>query len=242
MNTDSDGRIVEFEEKPTHPKSTQASMGVYIFNADKLYKYLAADARKTDSAHDFGKNIIPDMLGDGCRMFAHLYKGYWRDVGTLNSYWEANMDAIEMQGPDSEKLILDDPGWRIYFRHDFVYPQYIGTNGNVRKSIIGDGCEIDGTVDHSVLFSKVIVEKGAVVKDSILLSGAIIRRGAVLDHAIISDNTEIGDEAHIGTSDQDYENGKTRLSDGKILTVAADNINISGGQNVKAGSVVMQDI
>ena len=155
MNTDKDGRILEFEEKPEHPKSTQASMGVYIFTADKLYEYLEADSRREDSAHDFGKNIIPDMLNDGCRMFAYLYKGYWRDVGTLNSYWEANMDAIEMlKVPDSEKLILDDAGWKIYFRHDFVYPQYIGEKGDVKKSIIGDGCEINGNVIHSVPFQQ----------------------------------------------------------------------------------------
>lgn len=242
MNTDKDGRIVEFEEKPAHPKSTQASMGVYIFTADKLYEYLEKDAADESSAHDFGKNIIPDMLNSGCRMFAYLYKGYWRDVGTLNSYWEANMDAIDMEGNDSQKLILDDPLWKIYFRHDIVYPQFVGEKGDIKRSIVGDACEINGKIRHSVLFNSVIVEEGAEIRDSLVLSNCVIRSGAVLDHAIISENTEIGAGARIGVDGQEAETGKAKLPDGKVLTVVADGLKIGGGVSVSAGSVVDEDL
>ena len=191
METDEDGRIIGFEEKPAQPKSTQASMGVYIFNRSLLTSYLTKDHADPASSHDFGKDIIPRMLGEGRRMFSYLFRGYWRDVGTLQSYWEANMDAIETRQGDPSFLNLNDPGWRIYYRHRHTHPQYAGPHAVIRNSIVGDGSEIDGSVSHSVIFSDVHIDKGAVVKDSLVLSGAHIERGAEVVNAIIDGETRV---------------------------------------------------
>ena len=187
MSTDDKGRITEFAEKPEHPKSTQASMGVYIFSTDALVKYLEEDEADPDSENDFGKNVIPAMLKDGRRLFAHLFKGYWRDVGTLSSYWAANMDALG----EFPELVLNDPGWRIYYRHSFNYPQYLGESAEVTHSITGAGNGVYGKVEDSVLFNNTIIEEGAVIKDSIVLSDCIIRKGARVEYAILDNDAEI---------------------------------------------------
>ena len=187
MSTDAEGRITEFAEKPERPKSTQASMGVYIFSTDALIKYLEEDEADPDSENDFGKNVIPAMLGDGCRLFAYLYKGYWRDVGTLSSYWEANMDALG----EFPELALNDPGWRIYYRHSFNFPEYVGPNAEITHSISGAGNGVYGKVRDSVLFNNATIEEGAEIKDSIVLSDCIIRKGAKVEYAILDSGAEI---------------------------------------------------
>ena len=189
MTTDEKGRITEFAEKPENPKSTQASMGVYIFSTDALIKYLEEDEANPESENDFGKNVIPAMLADGQKMYAYLYKGYWRDVGTLSSYWAANMDAIG----DKPELILNDPGWRIYYRHSFNYPQYIGEDARVTNSISGAGNEIDGKINNSVIFNNVIVEKDADIEGSIIMSECHIGKGAKIDYAIVDHGAVIKD-------------------------------------------------
>ena len=187
MSTDKAGRITEFAEKPAEPKSTQASMGVYIFNTDTLIKYLVADEADPNSSNDFGKNVIPAMLNSGERLFSYLYKGYWRDVGTLGSYWEANMDAIG----EVPNLNLNDPNWKIFYRHSYNPPQYLGVDADVTSSICGDGNRIDGKVKGSVLFNNVTIEKGARVTDSIIMSDCVIRKGASVEYAIIDTGAEI---------------------------------------------------
>jgi len=227
MNTDGKGRIIEFEEKPKYPKSTQASMGVYIFSTDKLIKYLIEDENDKSSSNDFGKNIIPKMLDDGQRMFAHLFKGYWRDVGTLDSFWSANMDAIGMPEDEPEKLILNDPGWRIYYRHDSNQPQYIGEKGEPKDSIIGGACDINGKIEHSVLFNNVTVEEGAFVKDSIIMDNVKIGAGAYVEYAIIDSDVTIGNDANVGGP---KENGK--------LSVIAKGIKVRKKGRVKQGDIL----
>ena len=231
INTDDKGRIYEFEEKPAHPKSTQASMGVYIFSTDKLIQYLEADEADPRSSNDFGKDIIPKMLADECRLFAYLYKGYWRDVGTLQSYWAANMDAIGMDPSIPERLVLNDRGWRIYYRHKYSHPQYNGRKADVRRSIVGDGCDLDGRVEHSVLFSDVTIGEGAAVKDSIIMEGAVVEPGARVEYAIVDRGAFIGAGARVGGP----------VEDGK-LTVLADHVRIGEGAVVAAGMEVTEDI
>ncbi|MGI6721597.1 MAG: glucose-1-phosphate adenylyltransferase [Anaerovoracaceae bacterium] len=222
MDTDSDGRIIEFEEKPEHPKSTQASMGVYIFNTDKLLKYLEEDEADPDSDNDFGKNIIPAMLKNNERMFAYLYRGYWRDVGTLDSYWAANMDTIG----DNSELWLNDPGWRIYYVHSFDHPQYLGLHAKVTDSNTGNGNEIDGTIEHSVIFDNIVIEEGALVKDSVIMSNAVIRKGAHVEYAIVARGAEIGENARVGGD-----------KDSSELTVIANSVKIGPRVTVRGGSV-----
>lgn len=228
MNTDETGRIIEFEEKPAHPKSTLASMGVYIFSTDKLIKYLEEDEADPNSSNDFGKDVIPKMLADGQRMYSYLYKGYWRDVGTLDSYWSANMDAIDMQAEDGENLVLNDPGWRIYYRHTYNPPQYVGDHAELTNSLIGDGCRLDGKLEHSVVFSNVKVEEGAEIHDCVIMDNVTIHSGAHVEYAIIDSGAEIGAGAVIGKA---KEKGKltvigketvipadSRIADGEVVT------------------------
>jgi glucose-1-phosphate adenylyltransferase len=159
MNADDEGIITEFEEKPAKPKSNLASMGVYIFKYDVLKKYLTDDERDPSSANDFGKNIIPKMLENGEKMLAYRFEGYWKDVGTIQSLWEANMDLID----DPPKFDLNDRDWIIYSRNYALMPHYIGANAKIRKSTIAEGCEVEGTVDHSVIFSGVKIGKRTVL-------------------------------------------------------------------------------
>lgn len=245
MNTDpKTDRILEFEEKPEHPKNNLASMGVYIFSADKLIYYLTKDKADPDSFHDFGKNIIPEMLKENQRMFAFQFHGYWRDVGTLSSYWASNMDVIRMDDDDGAKLELNDPSWRIYYRHRFTHPQYIGDEGSLTDSVVGDGCEINGFVTHSVLFSDIVIEEGAVVRDSVILSSARIHKGAVLDHVILDEGAEVMENTVLGAPDGLFVEGAKPAgeADGVPLTVAADHVKIGPDIRVRGGSVLTEDL
>ena len=218
MNTNEDNSISEFEEKPAHPKSNKASMGVYIFTWEKLRQYLVEDAEDPNSANDFGKNIIPKMLGDEQRMFAYDFKGYWKDVGTIESLWEANMDLLTLPMP----IDLYDTKWRIYGRNPGLAPHFIAEGASVRNSLITEGCEVFGNVDHSVIFSGVTIREGATVKDSVVMPGAVIERGAQVQRAIISEDAVIGAGATVGEATGN-------------IAVVGTGVRLSAGGVVKAG-------
>ena len=196
MNTDESGRIVEFEEKPEHPKSNLASMGIYIFTWKLLRKMLMADIKNPDSNHDFGKDIIPTMLNDGKTLYAYKFKGYWKDVGTIDSLWEANMDLLSSKN----ELDLGDPSWKIYTEDVTALPQYISTEADVKDAYITQGCVVQGEVKHSVLFTGVKVGVGAKVIDSVLMPGAIVEDGAVVQRALVAGGIRIGKGAVVGDS------------------------------------------
>ena len=196
MNTDESGRIVEFEEKPEHPKSNLASMGIYIFTWKLLRKMLMADIKNPDSNHDFGKDIIPTMLNDGKTLYAYKFKGYWKDVGTIDSLWEANMDLLSSKN----ELDLGDPSWKIYTEDVTALPQYISAEADVKNAYITQGCAIQGEVKHSVLFTGVKVGVGAKVIDSVLMPGAIVEDGAVVQRALVAGGIRIGKGAVVGDS------------------------------------------
>ena len=196
MNTDESGRIVEFEEKPEHPKSNLASMGIYIFTWKLLRKMLMADIKNPDSNHDFGKDIIPTMLNDGKTLYAYKFKGYWKDVGTIDSLWEANMDLLSSKN----ELDLGDPSWKIYTEDVTALPQYISTEADVKDAYITQGCVVQGEVKHSVLFTGVKVGAGAKVIDSVLMPGAVVEEGAVVQRALVAGGIRIGKGAVVGDS------------------------------------------
>ena len=200
MNVGDNGYVNEFEEKPKHPKSNLASMGVYIFNWPKLRQYLIEDDADPNSSKDFGKNIIPKMLAAGEKLWPYRFQGYWRDVGTITSLWDANMDML------STTLInLYDPDWPIASRSPICPPHYTGPDAEIVHSIVTEGCEIDGHVENSVLSPNVIVEKGARVLYSVLMPGAVVKEGATVKYAIIGENTVIGNEAVVGSAPYEGE-------------------------------------
>ena len=201
MNAQEDGKIYEFEEKPAHPKSNLASMGIYIFTWKKLREYLEQDAKTPGSANDFGKNIIPSMLAANEQMYAYAFDGYWKDVGTIDSLWEANMDLLDPKVP----LSLYDPDWKIYARNPALPPHYIAPGAHVQNSMVTEGCVIEGTVDFSVIFAGVTIEEGAVVRDSIIMPGSVIQKGAVVDYAIVAEQTIIGENAVVGARPEGME-------------------------------------
>ena len=199
MNTDGNGRIVEFEEKPEHPKSNLASMGIYIFNWKLLRKILLADMKNPDSLHDFGKDVIPCLLNDNKTLAAYKFKGYWKDVGTIDSLWEANMDLIDSRN----ELNLNDPTWKIYTEDTPALPQYIGPNAKIDKAFITQGCVVEGEVKHSVLFTGCKVGEGAKIIDSVLMPGVEVAAGAVVQRALVADNVKIGQDAVVGSADSE---------------------------------------
>ena len=199
MNTDGAGRIVEFEEKPEHPKSNLASMGIYIFNWKLLRKMLLADIKDPDSHHDFGKDIIPQLLNDNKTLAAYKFKGYWKDVGTIDSLWEANMDLLDSRNV----LIIDEASSRIYTEDTPTLPQYIGPNAKIDKAFITQGCVVEGEVKHSVLFTGCKVGEGAKIIDSVLMPGVEVAAGAVVQRALVADNIKIGPEAVVGSADSE---------------------------------------
>ena len=199
MNTDGAGRIVEFEEKPEHPKSNLASMGIYIFNWKLLRKMLLADMKDPDSHHDFGKDIIPQLLNDNKTLAAYKFKGYWKDVGTIDSLWEANMDLIDARN----ELNLNDSSWKIYTEDTPTLPQYIGPNAKIDKAFITQGCVVEGEVKHSVLFTGCKVGEGAKIIDSVLMPGVEVAAGAVVQRALVADNIKIGQDAVVGSADSE---------------------------------------
>ena len=199
MNTDGAGRIVEFEEKPEHPKSNLASMGIYIFNWKLLRKMLLADMKDPDSHHDFGKDIIPQLLNDNKTLAAYKFKGYWKDVGTIDSLWEANMDLLDSRN----ELNLNDASWKIYTEDTPTLPQYIGPNAKIDKAFITQGCVVEGEVKHSVLFTGCKVGEGTKIIDSVLMPGVEVAAGAVVQRALVADNIKIGPEAVVGSADSE---------------------------------------
>ena len=222
LNTNPDGSIYQFEEKPKQPKSTLASMGIYIFTAEKLFKYLEADDANPNSSKDFGKDVLPAMLNAGEKMYSYLFEGYWKDVGTIASLWEANMDLL------GEDPIFDvsDKDWKIHSRNPLAPPEHIGLNGSLKNSMVALGCEIDGDVENSILGSNVIVEKGAVIKDAVVLANSVIKSGAKVNYAIIDENVTVGKNAQIGVP-------KSETAEivvlGRDITVA-DGVCVSNGQ------------
>jgi glucose-1-phosphate adenylyltransferase len=199
INVDSDNFIVEFDEKPENPKNNMASMGIYIFNWKILRKYLIKDASNKDSDHDFGKNILPRMLAEGNKMYAWIFKGYWKDVGTVRSYWEANMDLLD----SNNTLDLYDKNWRIYTKTRNLPPQYLARGSRVVNSLVNEGCYIVGDIERSVIFSDVVVEEGAEVRDSIILSDCTIKKGAKVYRAVLLEGTVVEENQVIGKEDTD---------------------------------------
>jgi len=228
LNTNPDGSIYEFEEKPKQPKSTLASMGVYIFTAEKMYKYLEEDDDDPESSKDFGKNILPKMLNAGEKMFAYRFEGYWKDVGTISSLWEANMDLLG----EEPAFDVADPAWKIHSRNPLAPPEYIGEGAAVQNSMVALGCEIYGEVENSVLSSNVVVEKGAVVKDSVIMSGTTVRAGAKIDYSIIDEDVVVGEDAVIGAD----------KSEAKGIAVLGRNIEVGKGAVVSAGAIIDKNI
>lgn len=187
MNTRHNGEIYEFEEKPENPKNNLASMGIYIFKWSELKKYLIEDEKDPDSSSDFGKNIIPNMLNDGKKMQSYRFEGYWKDVGTIDSLWQANMDLLL----DSPELDLHTSGWKIYSESTNYPPHYVGENANITRALLNEGSEVDGDIENSVLFQGVKVEGGASVKDSLIFPNVVIGSNVKIDKAIIGENTKI---------------------------------------------------
>jgi len=200
MNANEDGVIYEFEEKPEKPKSNLASMGIYIFDWKQLRKLLVADMKNPDSNHDFGKDIIPTLLNDGKRLLAYKFKGYWKDVGTIDSLWEANMDLLDKKN----ELDLSDPTWKIYTEDVTTLPHYVGAEADIKRAFITQGCVIEGEVKNSVLFTGAKVGAGAKIIDSVLMPGVSVEEGAVVTRALVADGVKIGKEAVVGSADSEH--------------------------------------
>lgn len=201
INTNEDYSIVEFEEKPEHPKSTLASMGIYIFTYEKLKQYLEEENSHTErKEHDFGKHILPSMLENGCKMFAYPFEGYWKDVGTVESLWQSNMDLL-----DEDKLDLLNPNttWKIYTEDSFSPPQYISSEAKVSNSLINQGCYIEGEVRHSVIFNDVKIGKKAKIIDSVVLPGSVIKDGAIIKKCIVNNNVVIEANKKVNPDEKD---------------------------------------
>lgn len=229
MNTNEDNTIYEFEEKPAHPKSTKASMGIYIFKKEKLFSYLKADAQDPSSSNDFGKNIIPTMLAKGEKMVAYPFSGYWKDVGTIASLWEANQDLIG----ENPNFDIYDPYWKIHSRNIGATPQYVAKGAVVTNSLIGGGANIYGTVINSVISSGVTVAKGAVVKDSVIFANAQIGEKAVVEYSIIDENVKIGKKAVIGEA-KEANKGIAVVGRGSVIL---DKETVPAGANIDQGGV-----
>lgn len=227
LSTDEHLKITDFTEKPKQPKSNLASMGIYVFNTKKLFRYLEEDAANPDSSKDFGKDVIPRMLKEGERMFAHPFRGYWKDVGTIQSLWEANMDLLG----DEPAFDLFDKKKKIYSRHPTVTPHYLAPGSVVKNSLIAGGCEIYGTVENSVISSGVVVEAGAVVRDSVVMENTVIKEHSVLEYSIIDENVRIYEDVKIG---------KPRIDGGEIAVVGRDVV-VPRGSVVPSGAMLEEE-
>ncbi|MGN0823385.1 MAG: sugar phosphate nucleotidyltransferase, partial [Candidatus Gallimonas sp.] len=227
LNVNSDGSIYEFEEKPKQPKSNLASMGIYIFTASKLFRYLEEDDANPESSKDFGKDVLPAMLNAGERMFSYRFKGYWKDVGTISSLWESNMDLLG----DEPAFDVGDPAWKIHSRNPLAPPEYIGETAKIDNSMIALGCEIEGTVEHSLLASNVVVEEGALVKDSVIMAGSVIKKGAKVVYSILDENVVVEENATVGE-----ESGKS-----SGIAVLGRAITIGEGVTVEGGKILDKD-
>lgn len=235
LNTRPDGTIYEFEEKPKQPKSTLASMGIYVFTASKLFKYLELDDKDPDSEKDFGKNVLPAMLNAGEKMFSYQFEGYWKDVGTIGSLWEANMDLLG----EHPAFDVSDSQWKIHSRNPLAPPEYLGSDAKVSDSMIALGCEIHGAVEHSVLASNVVVEEGAVVKDAVIMANTVIKAGAKVTYSIIDEDVVVGKNAEVGA---DKELGLGLDEKGKGISVIGRGVSVADGKQVPAGVIVDADV
>ncbi len=228
LNVNKDGSIYQFEEKPKAPKSNLASMGIYIFSADKLYKYLEEDDKKEGSSKDFGKDVLPAMLDAGEKMFSYRFEGYWKDVGTISALWESNMDLL---GVDPQ-FDVGDTSWKIHSRNPLAPPEYISDSAEVDNSMVALGCEIFGTVRNSVLSSNVTVEEGAVVEDSVIMSDTVIKRNATVCYSIVDENVTVQQGAAVGE----------HRSDAKGITVLGRNITVAANAKVESGKIVDKNV
>ncbi len=233
MFTDDDGRITAFEEKPKNPKSNKASMGVYMFTWEKLRQYLIDDENDPNSSNDFGKNVIPAMHEAGERLFAYGFEGYWKDVGTIDSLWEANLDLLNPKA----NIDLSDSAWKIYGRGAVTAPQYVSDKAVIENSIAAEGCEIEGKIDYSVLFSNVIVEEGAFVDYSIVMPGAVIKKGAVVQYAMVAENAVIEEGAVVGENPEKCDN-----LDNWGVSVVGAGVTVGKNAVVKAQSMISEDV
>ena len=232
MNCKPDGTIYEFEEKPVNPKSTLASMGIYIFSWKKLRQYLIEDEENKKSSNDFGKDIIPAMLKNGEKLVSYRFEGYWKDVGTIESLWEANMDLLS---PNSG-LNLSDDSWKIYGRSTGSPPHFTTKDAHVTHTLLSEGCEIAGNVSESVLFSDVKIEKDAKVEYSILMPGAVVEKGATVRYSIVAENAVIGRDAVVGGAPSDFEVDKWGVA------VVAEGVRIGRGAKLSAKEMADTDI
>ncbi len=228
MNTNHEMRIQEFEEKPAKPKSTKASMGIYIFNAEVLYQYLEADDENSESQNDFGKNIIPSMLKDGRLMYAYPFSGYWKDVGTIDSLWEANMDLLG----EKPQFDIFDKSWKIYSRNEAYPPQFICEGSKIENSLLTVGCYIEGSIKNSLLSQNVRIGRNAKVIDSILFDNVIVEEGATIEYSIIAENVVIKKQAKIGESKQKANK----------ITVIGSDVAIAENNKISAGQMIEKDV
>ncbi len=227
MNCNDDDSIYEFEEKPAHPKSNLASMGVYCFTWSKLRKYLVEDEADPNSSNDFGKNIIPNMLANGEKMMVYRFNGYWKDVGTINSLWDANMDILDPNG----ELSVYDNEWPLYARNPIRPPHTIREHATVKHSFISSGCDIDGDIVNSIISDSVTVERGASVKYSVIMPGATIKAGATVEYSIIAEDVVIGPGAVVGSPQDNADPNKK-------VAVIAKGVEINAGQTIEAGAMI----
>ena len=230
MNVDEHDRIYEFEEKPAHPKSNLASMGIYVFTWSKLRQYLIDDEADPNSSNDFGKNIIPNMLAAGEILTAYRFQGYWKDVGTIDSLWDANMDMLAPHN----SIDLHDPEWPIYARSPIKPPHATGPHAKISHSLVTGGGQIDGTVENSVLFHSVVVEEGARVQYSILMPGAVVKAGADVSYAIVAENTVIEANAQVGSAPDDSPDWG--------IAVVAGGVTIGAGATVAPRAMIREDV
>ena len=230
MNTDEDLKITEFEEKPQNPKSTKASMGIYIFNWEKLKRYLCEDEEKGEkTSNDFGKDIIPSMLSKNEKMYAYPFSGYWKDVGTIDNLWKANMDLLNPE----IAINLWDPLWRIYSRHDVTTPHYISKKADITNSMITEGCYVNGKLNNSILFSDVTVEENSEIEYSVVMKNSIVKKGAKINYAIIADDAIIEEGAEVGGMPESTTN-----PDSWGIAVVGQGAVVKSGQKVLPGEMI----
>lgn len=228
MNAEEDGKIFEFEEKPKHPKSTKASMGIYIFTWSVLRDYLVADEADSKSENDFGKNIIPKMLNDSKSLYAYTFSGYWKDVGTISSLWEANMDLLITDSG----INLSDTSWKIYARNSAEPPQYVSSGAIIKNSIISEGANVLGSVENSIISHGAYIGEDVIIKDSVILPNAIVNDGAKINYSIVAEKAVIGEKAKIGEVQQSAVNGEWQIA------VIGPNAKVDSGATVEPGAMV----
>lgn len=233
LNCREDGSIYEFDEKPKKPKSNKASMGIYVFTWEKLRKYLEMDEGNKESSNDFGKSILPGMLEAGETMLAWQFDGYWKDVGTIDSLWEANMDLLDPRVP----LDLSDPSWRIYTRNPVMPPHYVSKEAQCQNSLVAEGCVVEGSLEFAILFAGVTVEKGARVTDSIIMPGTVIKAGATVQYAIVAEDSVICEGAVVGQRPENVEN-----KDEWGIAVVGNDVTIGKNVIVPAKAMIEEDI